>query len=122
MQYQLIMHKNPTTWEALHNDTRNRVMIGHGDFISRIRESGEMVAIYALQNPSQSVVVHTAGGEVRVEAKPFQTGDWFLGGFYIVECESDERAHDLAAMIPDAAVEGLGVEVRPIMFSAVAQS
>jgi hypothetical protein len=41
-----------------------------------------------------------------------------MGGYYIVDCATRERALELAALIPDAGVEGLGIEVRPIIFSA----
>ncbi|MEV4502869.1 YciI family protein [Streptomyces klenkii] len=40
-----------------------------------------------------------------------------LGGVYVIDVEDNDRAHEVAAMIPDTAVEGLGVEVRPIIFS-----
>jgi hypothetical protein len=41
-----------------------------------------------------------------------------MGGYYLVECESKERAIELAALIPDAKVDGLGIEVRPVMFES----
>ncbi|MEV0898883.1 YciI family protein [Actinoplanes sp. NPDC049802] len=41
----------------------------------------------------------------------------FLGGFYLVDVENRERALALAAKIPDAAIDGLGVEVRQVMFA-----
>jgi hypothetical protein len=44
-----------------------------------------------------------------------------MGGYYMVDCESQERACELAAMIPDAAIDGLAIEVRPVMFSAGAE-
>jgi hypothetical protein len=49
---------------------------------------------------------------------PFLEAKEFMGGFYIVECETRERALELAGLIPDAGVEGMGIEVRPVMFSA----
>jgi hypothetical protein len=41
-----------------------------------------------------------------------------MGGYYMVDVESKERAVELATQIPDAAVSGLAIEVRPIMFEA----
>jgi hypothetical protein len=40
----------------------------------------------------------------------------FLAGFYVVDCETVERANELAAMIPDARLTA--VEVRPVMDEA----
>ena len=37
----------------------------------------------------------------------------FLAGYYAVDCETLERAQELAAMIPDAALTA--IEVRPVM-------
>jgi hypothetical protein len=34
-------------------------------------------------------------------------------GYYAVDCDSPERAHELAAMIPDARLTA--IEVRPVM-------
>jgi hypothetical protein len=48
---------------------------------------------------------------------PFLEAKEFLGGFYLIDCESRERAVELAARIPDAAIKGLGVEVRQVMFA-----
>ncbi|MEV7908310.1 YciI family protein, partial [Streptomyces anulatus] len=52
-----------------------------------------------------------------VSGGPFVEGEEYLAGYYVVECESTERAHAIAAMIPDTRIEGLGIEVRPIVFS-----
>ena len=41
-----------------------------------------------------------------------------MAGVSLVEVESRERAHELAARVPDAAIEGLGVEVRLLTFGA----
>ena len=46
---------------------------------------------------------------------PFLEAKEYLGGFYLIDCESKERAIELAS--PDTAIEGLGVEVRQVMFA-----
>ena len=53
---------------------------------------------------------------------PYLEAKEYLGGYYLVDCESRERALQLAAMIPDAGVDGLGIEVRPVVFSAGAEA
>jgi len=62
-------------------------------------------------------VVRVRGGQPVVTDGPFLEAKEYLGGFYLIDCESKERAIELAALIPDAKIEGLGVEVRPVMFS-----
>ncbi|MCC5578067.1 hypothetical protein IMZ11_20785 [Microtetraspora sp. AC03309] len=118
MQFLLIMHMNPQIWDALTEEERQDVMNGHGGFIKTIQESGEMIGTQALADPSTSAVVRVRDGNPAVTDGPYLEAKEYLAGFYLVDCESRERAIELAAMIPDAAVPGLGIEVRPVMFSA----
>lgn len=118
MKYLLIMHMNPAVWESLTEEDRNAIMSGHGAFIETIRSSGEMISTQALADPSNSAVVRVRGGAPVVTDGPYLEAKEFLGGFYLVDVESRERALELAALIPDARFHGLGIEVRPVMFSA----
>jgi hypothetical protein len=118
MKFLLIMHVNPMIWEALTEEERNEVMTGHGAFMETIRTSGELLGSTALADPSASAVVRVRDGVPAVTDGPYLEAKEYLGGYYLVECENRERAHELAAMIPDARVEGLGIEVRPVVFSA----
>ncbi|GGP52751.1 YciI family protein [Saccharothrix coeruleofusca] len=122
MKFLLIMHVNPQIWEALTEDERNEVMRGHGGFIETIRESGELLGTTALAGPDDSAVVRVRGGVPTVSDGPYLEAKEFLGGYYLVECASRDRALELAGMIPDAKVEGLGVEVRPVVFAAGAEA
>jgi hypothetical protein len=118
MKFMLIMHVNPMIWEALTEEERNEVMTGHGAFMETIRASGELLGSTALADPSASAVVRVRDGVPAVTDGPYLEAKEYLGGYYLVECENRERAHELAAMIPDARVEGLGIEVRPVVFAA----
>lgn len=118
MKFMLIMHVNPMIWEALTEEERNEVMNGHGAFMETIRASGEFLGTTALADPSASAVVRIRDGVPAVTDGPYLEAKEYLGGYYLVECESRERAHELAAMIPDARVDGLGIEVRPVVFTA----
>jgi hypothetical protein len=117
VKYMLIMQLNPAAFDALTDEQRNEIMNGHDAFMKTIRESGEMVGTHALAEPGQSAVVRVRDGVPVVTDGPFLEAKEFMGGYYVVDCESRERALELAAMIPDAGVEGLGIEVRPIVFS-----
>jgi hypothetical protein len=118
VKYLLIMNMNPEIWEALTEEERTAVMEGHGEFIATIRESGEMISTEALGDPSTSAVVRVRDGVPVVTDGPFLEAKEYLAGYYLVDCESRDRALELAALIPDAKVPGMGIEVRPVMFSA----
>jgi hypothetical protein len=118
MKYMLIMQLNPAAFDALTEEQRKEIMEGHGAFMETIKASGEMVETNALAEPVQSAVVRVRDGAPVVTDGPYLEAKEFMGGYYIVDCATRERALELAAMIPDAAVEGLGIEVRPVIFSA----
>ena len=117
MKFLLSMHLNPALFAALTEEERNEIMTGHGAFIDTITKSGELITTQALADPSQSAVVRVRGGQTAVTDGPYLEAKEFLGGFYLVDCDSRERAIELAAMIPDAKVDGMGIEVRQVMFS-----
>jgi hypothetical protein len=117
MKFLLIMHMNPPVWNALTDDEREAIGNGHGAFIDTITKSGEMITTQGLADQSQSVVVRVRNGQPAVTDGPYLEAKEYLGGFYLIDCENKARAIELAAMIPDASVEGMGVEVRQVMFS-----
>ncbi|NUP66426.1 MAG: hypothetical protein HOV96_21480 [Nonomuraea sp.] len=118
MKFLLIMQVNPEILNSLTEEQRDDIQNGHSAFIKLIQESGEMIGTQALADPSTSAVVRTRNGLPAVTDGPFLEAKEYMGGYYMVDCESRERAIELAGLIPDTRIEGLAVEVRPIMFSA----
>ncbi|HEY4458724.1 MAG TPA: YciI family protein [Pseudonocardiaceae bacterium] len=116
MKFLLLMHMNPTVWESLTEEERNEVMIGHGAFMDTVTKSGEMILTQALADPSQSAVVRVRDGERLVTDGPYLEAKEYLGGYYLVDVDGRDRALELAALIPDAKIPGMGIEVRQIMF------
>jgi len=118
MKFLLIMQINPAVLEALTEEERNSIGAGHEDFMKTIRESGEFIGTQALADPATSVTVRGTGGSPAVTDGPFLEAKEFMGGYYLVDVESKERAVELAKQIPDTKISGLAIEVRPIMFEA----
>ncbi|MEU7531512.1 YciI family protein [Saccharothrix sp. NPDC042600] len=118
MKFLISLHINPAVLDALTDEEKAAIGEGHGRFIEALRESGELITTQALADPSQAVVVSVRNGQPVVTDGPFAEAKEFLGGFYLIDCEDKARAIELAARIPDTRVEGLGVEVRQVMFEA----
>ncbi|HEY7592053.1 MAG TPA: YciI family protein [Actinophytocola sp.] len=118
MKFLLIMQVNPAVLEALTEAERDSIMAGHEDFMKAIRDSGEFIATQALADPANSVTVRGTGAVPAVTDGPFLEAKEFMGGYYMVDVDSKERAVELAQQIPDAKFSGLAIEVRPIMFEA----
>ncbi|QMU68446.1 YciI family protein [Streptacidiphilus sp. P02-A3a] len=118
MKFLISMHINPAVMDALTDEEKTALGVGHGAFIEELTKSGELIVTQALVDPSQAAVVTVRDGRTAVTDGPFLEAKEYLGGFYLVDCEDRDRAVELAGRIPDAAIEGLGVEVRQVMFSA----
>ncbi|WP_328646765.1 YciI family protein [Amycolatopsis sp. NBC_00348] len=122
MKYLLAMYLNPDVMAKLSERDMEAITTGHGEFIRTIRESGEMISTQALGPAGETTVVRGRSGPPAVTDGPFLETKEFLAGYYLVECVSRERAVELAAMIPDTAFDGLGVEVREVVFFADAEA
>jgi hypothetical protein len=118
MKFLLVLHNNPAVLAALNEDEQQSLMDGHTAFIEATQRSGELVVTQALADPSQSAVVRVRNGVPVVTDGPYLEAKEFLGGYYLVDVADRDRALELAGQIPDASIDGLGVEVRPIMFEA----
>jgi hypothetical protein len=64
-------------------------------------------------------VIRSRYGEPVVSAGPLREGDEFMGGYYLVDVDSRERAVELAELLPDSRIDGLAVEIRPVMCGAL---
>lgn len=113
MKYLLMIYFNPDTWESLSEDERQAVFAGHAGFQRQLTESGELIDNVALADPSHSVTVKVRNAVPAVTDGPYVESKEYLAGYYLVDCETKERAAELAAMIPDARFSAM--EVRPLM-------
>lgn len=118
MKFLLVLHNNPAVLESLGQDEQKLLMDGHATFIEATQKSGELVVTQALGAPSQSAVVRVRNGVPVITDGPYLEAKEFLGGYYLIDVADRVRALELAGQIPDASIDGLGVEVRPIMFEA----
>ncbi|MBS2534290.1 hypothetical protein KGQ20_16080 [Catenulispora sp. NF23] len=117
MKFVISMHINPAMLDALTDDEKAAIGEGHGKFIQNLKDRGELILTQALVDPSQAAVVRIRNSQPVVTDGPFLEAKEYLGGFYLIDVEDKARALELAAQIPDAAIDGLGVEVRQVMFS-----
>lgn len=120
MRYLLILQVSAAVLEKLTDEQRTAVHAGHQEFQRAASEAGELINTQALADPSTSTVVCSRDGVPAVSAGPFRAADDFMGGYYLIDVETKERAIELADRLPDTRIDGLAVEIRPVMFSACA--
>ncbi len=116
MKYLILIHSNPQflqRWEGLTDAQREEFGRGHFALTDELAASGELVVSEGLADPALAKRVTVRDGQTVTSDGPFAEVKEHLAGFYLVECESADRAVEIAARVPDA-VWGL-VEVRPVL-------
>jgi hypothetical protein len=116
MKYLIMVYSNPTTrelWESFSDAERAKGWGAHEALREDLAASGELVVSEALTDPAQTTRVTVRDGQALTTDGPFAEAKELLAGFYLVECDSLERALEHAARVPEAEF-GL-VEVRPVM-------
>lgn len=84
-------------------------------------ESGELISTEGLAAPNQAKVVRaTGGGTMEVTDGPYPEAKEFLIGYWLLDCESAERAYEIAARIsavpgPGGTPANMPIEVREVM-------
>ena len=127
MKYLLLIYSNPENWEHplfLRNPEYLAMPPRQRDELARqaealrqeITESGEMVVAAALADPVTTRTVRVRDGVQAVTDGPCAETKEQLAGYLVVDCESPERAREIAARIPDARFAA--VEVHPVMDSS----
>ena len=105
MKYLLIIHNDPALLESLSPAELDAMVGAHEPSQAALRETGELVGFAALTDLSRARVVRRpAGGAPVVTDGPYLEAKEHLAGFYVVDCETQERAAELAATMPGGRV------------------
>ncbi len=122
MRYMLMMHVGQENGSEVQNwspeDIANMIQFQRA-FDRELEENGEMVFNAGLAWPDQARIVRFDDGSASVTDGPFPQGREFLIGFWVVECESEERAYAIAAKAssspgPGGTPSSIPIEVRPL--------
>lgn len=112
----LLIYDNPDTREAFFGKGGDELMGEIDTLMEELTESGELVGTEALADPSNTKTVRVRGGVPAITDGPFAEAKEHLGGYLVIECESPERATEIAARWPNARF--CAMEVRPLMDEA----
>jgi hypothetical protein len=116
MKYLIQIYSNPESRAMWESFTPEQQAEGYGFYqgiSSELAASGELVADEALADISLAKrVTHSDSGTVASDG-PFAETKELLAGFYLVDCDSEARAVEIAGRFPEAQF-GL-IEVRPVL-------
>ncbi|MDH2425266.1 YciI family protein [Sphaerisporangium sp. TRM90804] len=108
----IMLYASPATRDALSAGQRDEVLRDHDRFRGLTDGSGELLGAETLADPSTAVTVRIREGIPTVTAGSCGEAGEHLSGYYLVDCESRERAVELAALVPAGYT---ATEVRPLM-------
>lgn len=117
MKYMLLIWNRPGFTEGLTEEDRTALFGEVDEIMKELTESGELIGGQALADPSQTQTVRLAGGHPEIVDGPFMESKEQFAGYLAVECDSPQRAAEIAARWPDVRYGG-AMEVRPIMDEA----
>ena len=112
MRYMLLICSESKTETAPPRAEMEAIVQGHMRFSEDLHKAGKMVASERLRPDSEASRVRFKAGQRQVMDGPFAETKEALGGFYLIECDSQQEAVEWAKKIPLR--EGGFVEVRPI--------
>jgi hypothetical protein len=119
MKYMMLIYDNAGSRELFFSEEGKPLMAEMEALVGEIQASGELIGTNGLADPSRTLTVGPAdgaggaGGAVAVTDGPFVEAKEFLGGYLLLDVESEERAREIAVRWPSARFTP--VELRPVM-------
>jgi hypothetical protein len=116
MKYLMMIYGNQEKWASLPAEEWPEAIARQDAFNRKYRETGELLGAYGLADAAQARLVRRVDGQPAVTDGPYLETKEYMASFYLLDCESEERALAIAADMPFADAEP--VEVWPVMHEA----
>lgn len=115
MKFLVLIYGNPESrkvWDGLSDEQKREAMTGYTELEEALAATGELVVSHSLDAPEATKQVLFRDGQPMTTDGPFAEVKEQLAGFYLLDCDSMERALEIVPQIPEAPFSI--VEVRPI--------
>ena len=124
MKYVILIHSNPQPWghptgdfvpehQALPAEQRDQLTTAFEDLLKEMFERGELLGGEALGDPATSRLYRWQTGQPLATDGPYSESKEHLAGFFLIDVESVERAHEIATTFTGP---GETIELRPTMW------
>jgi hypothetical protein len=113
VKYMLMIYDNPDSREIFFGEGGEGIRAEMDALMRELTESGELLYTEGLADPSNSRTVRLQGGVPVVTDGPLAEAKEHFGGYLVLDCESADRAVEIATRWPRAVLTA--IEVRPIM-------
>jgi hypothetical protein len=116
MKYLMLIYGNQEKWASIPAEEFPAEIAKQDAFNKKYQATGELIGAYGLADAAQARLVRRANGLPAVTDGPYLETKEYIASFYLLDCESEERALQIAADMPWADQEP--VEFWPIMHEA----
>lgn len=116
MKYLMLIYGNEQVWNSIDVDEFGKLVAEVDAFNAALRESGELVDSQGLVPRPRAVRV--IGDESVVTDGPYLEAKEYVGSYFVVDVDSDQRAVQIAQSYPALRYSrglGGGIEVWPLM-------
>ncbi|HLX48637.1 MAG TPA: YciI family protein [Streptosporangiaceae bacterium] len=118
MKYLLMIYGNREKWESLPPESWREAVARQEAFNARYRETGELLGAYGLADAAQVKLIRRVDGVPTVTDGPYLETKEYMASFWLLDCESEERALRIAADMPFA--DASPVELWPVLHTSAA--
>ncbi|MFD8596175.1 YciI family protein [Kitasatospora sp. NPDC059646] len=113
MKYLLMTYGNQEKWASISAEEWPEAIAKQDAFNERYRASGELIGAYGLGDAAAARLVRRQDGLPAVSDGPYLETKEYMASFYLLDCENEQRALEIAADMPWADQEP--VELWPIL-------
>jgi hypothetical protein len=114
MKYLMMIYGNQEKWNSLQAEDWPAAIAKQEAFNTKYQETGELIGAYGLADAVAAKLVRRDGtGAPAITDGPYLETKEYMASFYLLDCESAERAEQIAADMPWADQEP--VELWPIL-------
>ena len=113
MKYMLIIYGNQELWSSIEPAEFAKEIAAFDAFNKKYYDSGELLGAYGVADAAATKLVRLADGQPAVTDGPYLETKEYLASFWLLDCESEERAQQIAADMPFADTDP--VELWPIL-------
>jgi hypothetical protein len=118
VKYLLMIYGNREKWESMSPEAWCDAIARQDAFNAHYHETGELLGAYGLADAARAKLVRRVGGLPAVTDGPYLETKEYLASFWLLDCESEERALQIAAEMPFADAEP--VELWPVLHESAA--
>jgi hypothetical protein len=116
MKYLLLIYGNQEKWASIPAGEFAEAIARQDAFNKKYQETGELIGAYGLADAAAARLVRRENGLPAVTDGPYLETKEYIASLYLLDCEGEERALQIAADMPWADVEP--VEFWPVLHEA----